>query len=221
MNMQMDRALQALTAGTASKTDASKSAGGQQSRFLSLLVAQMQNQDPLNPMDNAQLTTQLAQISAVDGIERLNATMASLIGQFGGMQTLQGAALAGRDVLVAGNALRLENGAATAGFQLDGPVEQVAITILDANGTAVHRAELGPHAAGIHSFQWDGATDSGAAAASGNYTFAVKALAQGKEAAATALAAARVEGVSRAEDGLTLNLRGLGAKALADVKQIM
>ena len=51
----------------------------QQTKFLTLLTTQLKNQDPLNPMDNAQMTSQLAQISTVDGIERLNATLASMM----------------------------------------------------------------------------------------------------------------------------------------------
>src|SRR5215216_1743278 len=70
-------------------------------RFLKLLVAQMQNQDPLNPMDNAQVTSQMAQINTVNGIEKLNNSVEGLSGHFMQMQALQGAALVGRDVIVA------------------------------------------------------------------------------------------------------------------------
>ena len=58
------------------------SAGEQQDRFMKLLVAQMKNQDPLNPMDNAQMTTQIAQINTVAGLERLNTTVEGLASQF-------------------------------------------------------------------------------------------------------------------------------------------
>src|SRR3954466_7581480 len=84
-------------------------------RFLKLLVAQMQNQDPLNPMDNAQVTSQMAQINTVSGIDKLNTTVQGLQSQFVQMQALQGATLVGHDVVVAGNKLDFSDGAGGVG----------------------------------------------------------------------------------------------------------
>ena len=78
-------------------------------RFLKLLVAQMKNQDPLNPMDNAQVTSQMAQISTVTGIDKLNTTVQGLSTQFMQLQTMQGASLVGHDVIVAGNKLSVDD----------------------------------------------------------------------------------------------------------------
>src|SRR5512147_131653 len=85
-------------------------AAGGADRFLKLLVAQMQNQDPLNPMDNAQVTSQMAQINTVTGIEKLNTTVQGLNSQFVQMQALQGASLVGRDVIVPGNLVDIDEG---------------------------------------------------------------------------------------------------------------
>ena len=60
-----------------------------QSRFMKLLVAQMQNQDPLNPMDNAQMTSQIAQLQTVSGINQLNTTVQSLLSNYQSVQQLQ------------------------------------------------------------------------------------------------------------------------------------
>src|SRR5882672_589140 len=79
-------------------------------RFLKLLVAQMQNQDPLNPMDNAQVTSQMAQINTVTGIEKLNTAVDGLSSQFAQLQAMQGASLVGRDVIVPGNKLDITDG---------------------------------------------------------------------------------------------------------------
>ncbi|MFD0669563.1 flagellar hook capping FlgD N-terminal domain-containing protein [Ramlibacter sp. MAHUQ-53] len=78
------------TAATASPAGRSSttSAADQQDRFMQLLVAQMKNQDPLNPMDNAQMTSQIAQINTVAGIEKLNTTVESLAGQFASLREL-------------------------------------------------------------------------------------------------------------------------------------
>src|SRR5437870_11144228 len=96
----------------ASSGSSGADAPGSSDRFLKLLVAQMKNQDPLNPMDNAQVTSQMAQINTVTGIDKLNTTVAGLSSQFMQMQAMQGASLVGHDVIVAGNKLDID--AATA-----------------------------------------------------------------------------------------------------------
>src|SRR5436190_24386636 len=93
----------AVNAASSGATAKSANEAGSADRFLKLLVTQMQNQDPLNPMDNAQVTSQMAQINTVNGIETLNTTVSGLNAQFVQMQALQGAALVGHDVTVKGN----------------------------------------------------------------------------------------------------------------------
>jgi flagellar basal-body rod modification protein FlgD len=92
-----------IVPGTSSaNSSSSKSAApasAAQARFLTLLVAQMQAQDPLNPMDNAQMTTQLAQISTVDGVEKLNSNMEKLLSQFGALEQLNATSMIGRSVV--------------------------------------------------------------------------------------------------------------------------
>lgn len=200
---------------------AKSSAADTQHRFLSLLVAQMKNQDPLNPMDNAQLTTQLAQISTVNGVEELNATMKSMAGGFGGLQTLQAASLPGREVMVNGNSLAFEGGSVAGGFQLDQAVEQVSISIVDAAGAQLQRVNLGPLTSGIHSFEWDGATDAGGLASPGTYYFKLQAVGLGQAVPAQPLAIGRVDGVGRTVDGVSLNLGRLGSFGLSEVKRIL
>src|SRR6188768_3619231 len=87
-------------------------------RFLKLLVAQMQNQDPLNPMDNAQMTSQIAQINTVGGIEKLNRTVETLLGGFYALQAQGATQLAGKDVMVTGTGLTLADGTARGGIEL-------------------------------------------------------------------------------------------------------
>jgi flagellar basal-body rod modification protein FlgD len=105
-----------------------------QNRFLKLLVTQLQNQDPLNPLDNAAVTTQISQINTVTGIERLNATLETLLNTFNDGQAMQAAALIGKSVLVAGSGLSLANGQAGGGVNLAGPADSVTLKILDAAG---------------------------------------------------------------------------------------
>src|SRR5262245_54146433 len=89
-------------------------------RFLTMLVAQLKNQDPLNPLDNAQVTTQMAQISTVEGVNRLNSTLEQLAGAFGAAQPLQATSMVGRQVLVQGGALALGAEGARGGYALAG-----------------------------------------------------------------------------------------------------
>jgi len=90
-----------------------------QDRFLKLLVAQINNQDPLSPMDNAQMTSQMAQINTVSGIQQVNQTLTSMAAQFSAMQVLQGAALVGHNVLTAGNTLVTDPNTGMAGGAID------------------------------------------------------------------------------------------------------
>jgi flagellar basal-body rod modification protein FlgD len=213
-------AVNAASSTTSSAAIAAKTADDGQDRFLKLLVSQMKNQDPLNPMDNAQVTSQMAQISTVSGIDRLNTSIVSMMSQFAGMEAVQGASLAGRDVLVAGNGLTLAGGAAAGGFELPAAADQTQITVYDRNGQAVHTTQLGVSPAGIHRFEWDGMTEAGQKAADGQYTFKVKTTTSGTEATAQGLTLGPVGGVSRGAAGLELDLGALGTRALADIKRI-
>ncbi len=208
---------------TAGKSPSSNplSSGASEDRFLTLLVAQLRNQDPLNPLDNAQVTTQMAQISTVSGIDRLNATLKSLAAAFAEAQSLQAAALIGREVLVPGDALELGTDGATGGFALAEAADAVTVTIRDAAGNVVQRVDLGAQDAGVHSLAWDGANDAGEPMAAGSYRFGVSASRSGASVPATALAAARVLGVARDAGGTQLELSGLGRRGYAEVKQIL
>ena len=135
--------------GTTAKTDPSA-----QDRFLTMLVAQMQNQDPLNPMDNAQVTSQMAQINTVTGIEKLNTTITSMMSQLVQAQAMQGASLVGRDVLVPGNSMYTVEGQGRAGFELAGKADKVTVEVLDSSGKVLDTVQLGAMDAGRHHFQW-------------------------------------------------------------------
>jgi flagellar basal-body rod modification protein FlgD len=192
-----------------------------QDRFLALLVTQLKNQDPLNPLSNSELTSQLAQISTVQGIEKLNATLAALAGNVDAGQTLQAAYLVGRQVIVSGNSLDLGASGANGAFSLSQPVDRLTVTVTDASGVVVHQVDLGAQPAGMNYFAWDGLSDSGARALDGQYQFRITAAANGQAVTAETLAVGQVFGVGRASDGsVTVNLGSLGEKPFADVKQV-
>src|SRR5512139_2511892 len=153
---------------SASKTKSASES--QQDRFLTLLVTQMRNQDPLNPMENAEVTTQIAQISTVNGIDKLNATLKSMETSFLAAQTLQAGSLIGRGVLSSGKSMVLEQGKASAGFVLDAPVTDLQVEIRKA-GTVVHRYSIDKAPAGTSIIEWDGKNGQGAQLPDGVYEF--------------------------------------------------
>ncbi len=114
-----------------------------QNRFLTMLTAQLKNQDPTAPMDSAEMTSQLAQISTVDGIERLNKTLQTLVNDSQSAQGLQAAALVGHGVLVPGNAMTVINGGGGFGYELAEPADEVTATIKDANGLVIRTLQTG------------------------------------------------------------------------------
>lgn len=210
-----------MTTMNPAKTAAKSTADAAQDRFMTLLVTQMRNQDPMNPLDNAQVTSQLAQLSTVTGIDKLNATMQSLMGSYQSSQTLQAADMIGHGVFVPGSKVALSEGKALLGVELTEPADSVKVRILDDSGRAIHTMDLGAQKAGVLPLAWDGATDSGATAADGKYTFEVKALRGDQKAASTALTFGAVTSVTTGAQGVKLSLPGIGDVSLADIKQIL
>jgi flagellar basal-body rod modification protein FlgD len=192
-----------------------------QDRFLKLLVTQMRNQDPLNPLENAEVTTQLAQISTVTGIEKLNDSVGGMSSSFLAAQSLQAGALIGRGILGEGSRLVLEQGGATAGLVLDGAADRVAVTILKPNGEPVRTLQFSDVRAGTLTFSWDGSTDAGGTAPQGVYQFEVKASQQGRTVEAQRLGFGRVQSVTLGGSQLVLDTVGLGPVSLDQVKQIL
>ncbi|MBP0596954.1 flagellar hook assembly protein FlgD [Herbaspirillum sp. LeCh32-8] len=205
-----------------------------QNRFLTLLIAQMKNQDPSNPMDNSQMTTQMAQLSTVSGISQLNATLSTLMGNLSSSQALQSANMIGHSVFAPGNNIQLtsdttkaEDGTETTtqkavfGVQLDTAASNVTVTVKDSTGAVVRTMDLGSQASGTAPVIWDGTNDAGGKAADGKYTFTVTASNNGTAVNATALAFGTVASVTTASDGVKLNVTNIGTIKPTDVVQIL
>lgn len=206
------------SSGTSSSTSTTAST---ENRFLTLLMTQIKNQDPLNPLDNAQVTTQLAQLNTVNGIEKLNATLADLLSGYNEAQGVQAAGLIGKNVMVAGNALPLANGSAYGGALLASTADSVTLNIKDSTGKVVQTENLGAKEAGSFYFSWDGKDASGNTLADGNYTFTVDATAGSSAVTATAMKIGTVSAVARSGTGFVLDLGALGDVAFKDVQQIL
>jgi flagellar basal-body rod modification protein FlgD len=189
---------------------------GSQDRFLKLLVTQLKNQDPLSPMDNAQLTSQIAQINTVSGIATLNGSVQQLSSQFLQMQSLQGAALVGKDVVVAGNKIDIADGTGQGGFELVSAADTVKVEVLSGAGRVLGTLDLGAQNIGQHGFTWP----SGNYDATSNLTFRVTASSGTTPLTASPLMRDKVEAVSTSGGKLMLELHNSGNVAYGDVKAI-
>lgn len=188
-----------------------------QDRFLKLLVAQLNNQDPMNPLDNAQMTTQIAQINTVTGIQQLNETVEKLLGQYNTSALIEGASLVGREVLVQGNRLQTTAGNSKAALELETSADSVRIEALSPGGEVVGTSNLGARSAGRHSFE----VDTSAYTGSGALSFRITGLRAGQPIAATPLERARVDGVSMDNNALSLQLNGRAAVPYTEVRAVL
>lgn len=190
----------------------------EQSRFLTLLTTQLRNQDPMNPLENAELTSQLAQMSTVDGIERLNKIVTSLLGS---VEFSENAAMVGRGVLVEGKGLGLTEAGAIGGFELDSPADTVTLTVRDASGLPVASIEFANMDAGSHNYVWDGLAADGSPAAEGMYSVTMEASLGGKPVTGKTLEFGLVTSVVRGASGADLQVGALGIFKLDDIRQIL
>ena len=205
-----------VNGGRAAKTSTDEA----QDRFLKLLVTQIQNQDPLNPMDNAQVTSQLAQLSTVSGIDKLNASVTAMSANFLSAQNLQAANMIGHGVIAPGNTIGLHDGKAIFGIELPQNADGAELTIKDSSGFTVRKMSLGVLPSGINTMTWDGKTDSGAAAANGTYSFSVNATSGDKKLDVTSLSFGIVSSITSTPQGAKLSVANVGDISMSDVRQI-
>jgi flagellar basal-body rod modification protein FlgD len=209
------------TTPTATPAAAATSADDASQRFLTLLVTQLQNQDPLNPLDNAEITSQLAQLSTVTGVNKINDTLASLSSSLDANQYLQSAGLVGHDIVATGNQIQVTDGAGRMAYALKAAADSVSISIKDASGNVVRTIDAGPGTADVHFADWDGKDNSGKAVPDGTYTFSVTATAQKASVQATTLTVAHVSGLIPGAGGGQLQLGALGSIPLSQVVEIL
>ena len=178
-----------------------------QDRFLTLLVAQMRNQDPLNPLENAEVTSQMAQISTVEGIEKMNQTMARISEATGMNRASASTGLIGQDVLVPGNKLSwdADSGSMRSGVTLSDDATLLTVELFDASGKVVDQRSFANQPAGTLSIDWTGKGPNGGQYGPGDYTVRATVMSDTK-ATATTLTTARVTGVLDSAAGVTAQL---------------
>jgi len=215
-----------------SSTSNNTDIGADQDKFMTLLVTQLKNQDPLNPMDNAAMTSQLAQLSTVQGINQVNSTLQALRSDQASQQSVQATNLIGKGVMVSGNSLSLNTSkssdgtttvsGAVFGYDLASPADDVSVQVMDKNGNVVNNIDLGSGQIGSFTQVWDGKDDSGKQLADGDYTFKLTATSAGKTLTdSTALNLVAVTSISTGSGGTKLNTSSGQQYQLSDVKQVM
>ncbi|MHA6847909.1 flagellar hook assembly protein FlgD [Ralstonia syzygii] len=206
------------TSSTTSSTGITSQTGTDlQNTFMQLLVAQLKNQDPLNPMDNSQLTSQLAQINTVNGIAQLNTTMSSMATQSAASQA---SSLIGRTVEVPSSTLSLSSSTASFGISVPNGADDAVVTIKNSAGTTVRTVDLGQVSAGTTNYTWNGKDDKGNTLSDGTYTISVAATLSGSTTSATALGSNKVTGVTISSGTTLLQLATGGTAKLSDVTTI-
>ncbi|ROP49399.1 flagellar basal-body rod modification protein FlgD [Enterobacter sp. BIGb0383] len=210
------------SATSSTSATGTNSASDLQSSFLTLLVAQLKNQDPTNPLQNNELTTQLAQISTVSGIEKLNTTLGSISGQIDNSQSLAASNLIGHGVMIPGTKVLAGSETTTPfGIELQQPADKVTVTVTDKSGAVVRTIDIGALKAGVHSFTWDGSMTDGSTAPDGAYNVSIAASSGSTQLVAQPLQFALVQGVTRSSTGNLLDLGTYGTTTLDEVRQII
>jgi len=212
------------TTGTGSATSAASATTLGGTDFLTLMLAQLKNQDPTSPVDSNTFLTQLAQLSQVQGITQLNTSFSALSSSLSSSQALQASSLLGHQALVNSTTANLAaNGTVTGAVNVPQTTSQVLLSIKDSTGVLVQQISLGAQSTGLASFSWDGKKGDGTQAAAGTYTLSAQyAGAVSGGTAATTLVNGTVESVSMGagSTGLTVNVSGLGSVPFTSVQQI-
>lgn len=190
--------------------------------FLTLMTAQLKNQDPLKPMEGTEFISQLATFGTVSGVQEMQTSLETLAASLRSTQTLNGSSMIGRDILASADSFQHTQGG-TVGGQIDVPAgtTSLQLRITDSAGTVVREIQL-ETGEGTRNFTWDGLQNNGTPAASDEYEIEAVATVGGESGSLEVLMAGRVSSVSLDATGtnLTLNTAALGAVAMADVRRV-
>ena len=166
--------------------------------FLKMLTVQLQNQDPMNPMDNAAMTSQLAALNQVDGINKLNTSVTSLVAQMQSANFMNLSSSVGKTALAEGSKVYFSGHAVGMAAKLDAPAASLKAVIRDSNSQIVNQFDFGPAGSGMTDFIWDGGDDAGKQVASGMYTLELTATdAQGKTTSPSSYVGAMVASIGQ------------------------
>jgi flagellar basal-body rod modification protein FlgD len=217
--------------GNTGSTGSSDSSGGVNGAatlggtdFLTLMLAQLKNQDPTSPVDSNTFLSQLAQLSEVQGITSLNTSFSSLSSSLSSSQALQASSLLGHQALVATPTTTVAAGATVSGaVSVPQTTSDVVLGITNSAGVLVRQIDLGAQSSGLANFTWDGKGTNGSAVPADTYTLTAQYAGQTKgSTAATTFVNGTVQSVSMGAGsaGMTVNVAGVGSVPFSSVQQI-
>lgn len=209
--------------GLAPKKSEAKGNDGLQDQFMTLMLTQMKNQDPLKPMENGEFLAQLAQFNTVTGVQELQQSFSDFAASMQTNQALQASSLVGREVTVPGPDVSLQSGSSIQGsVALPASTTDLQLSIYDGSGQLVRTIGMGTQTAGEIPFSWDGLASDGTQLPSGVYQVSAEAVIDGEATALATRIDATVESVSMAggAQGIQLNLAGIGTRPFSDVQQV-
>ncbi|HTT03794.1 MAG TPA: flagellar hook capping FlgD N-terminal domain-containing protein [Steroidobacteraceae bacterium] len=210
------------TSGTSAASSSSGLGGLTMNDFLTLMTAQLQNQDPLNPTDSNEFLNQLSELSTVEGISQLNTSMGSLSNSMLASQAVNSAALVGQTILAPASAVELSSGSSISGaVQVPSGATSVTLSITNSAGVTVAQVAM-PTGAGMQGFSWNGQTADGGTAPPGAYSVSAAAVVGSTSEAATTYLNGTVASVTLdpSGSGVLLNTPQLGSVELSNVQQI-
>ena len=191
-----------------------------QEDFLKLLMTQLQNQDPMEPMDNGEFMGQMAQFSTVEGITEMGDSMDNLVGMYKGQQMTNSASMIGKQALVNGDRAELKDGQLGGAIELATAANDVRIDIKSATGEVMASLGLGSRLSGTQEFSWDGTKDDGTQAEEGDYYLSPTAVRDGTSSVPAMQVYGRVNSVQLKGGEVTLNVSGQGNVSFNSVKRI-
>ncbi len=187
--------------------------------FLELMIAQLNNQDPLSPQENGEFLAQLAQFSSLESMRNLESSFGQLANALTSGNALQAASLVGREVLTRTDTALVDAGGIRGQIDVPSATDSVSVDIFDPNGVLVRQLTLGPHPGGELDFDWDGLNAAGKTVRPGVYRFAAQGVIDGESTALATTMPALVGSVSFGESGTILNIVGVGPTPITDIRE--
>jgi len=196
-----------------------------QDDFLKLMIAQMQNQSPLEPEANGEFLGQMAQFSTVSGLDKMQQSLDTLTNSLVSNQALEASSMVGRFVRVPGDTSYLPEGEGDRFFgavELDQSTSNMKFEIVS-NGEVIKSIGKGQQAEGVVEFAWDGTNNQGEMMPPGEYKVRAVANFAGETTSLATMVVAPVESVTLGRNGeqMKLNIVGVGSRNMADVREIM
>jgi len=191
-----------------------------QEDFLKLLMTQLQNQDPMEPMDNGEFMGQMAQFSTVQGVTEMGESIDGLVSIYQGQQMSANASMIGKKALVNGNWAQLEDGKLAGAIDLTTAANDLRVDVKSESGELMASIGLGSKMAGTQEFSWDGIKQDGTTAPEGNYYLSASAIRDGQATVPAMQVYGTVNSVQMKGSEVTLNVSGQGNVSFNNVKRI-